>query len=102
MAEVQSPASASGRTQAKRAYGFHDAVRFAFPQRNAVILILSLTVVASGTSAFEPLVLKIIFDSIATKPNFAGLISALGMLCGLALTRELANAAADWLTWRTR
>jgi len=102
MVQMQSSAFASTKTQAKRVYGFYDAVRFAFPQRNAVILIISLTIVASGTSAFEPLVLKVIFDSISGSPDYPALISALGILAGLALLRELANAAAKWLTWRTR
>jgi hypothetical protein len=43
----------------------HSAMRFALPHRNAIIVILLLTVLMAGANAAEPLVLKYIFDDLA-------------------------------------
>jgi ATP-binding cassette subfamily B protein len=93
---------ATPREAARRAHSFYDAVRFAFPQRSAIFLIICLTIVAAGTSAVEPLVLKLIFDAIAHAPVFGDLLVTLLLLGSLALIREAANGASNWLTWRTR
>lgn len=90
------------REQARRAYGFHDAVKFAFPQRYPILFIVALTVVTAASNAVEPLVLKIIFDAIGTTGDRRTLFAALAVLCGLAIIREAANGASNWLTWRTR
>jgi hypothetical protein len=35
----------------------HEAVRFAFPQRNAIFIIVGLTLCVAGLNAIEPLIL---------------------------------------------
>jgi ATP-binding cassette subfamily B protein len=90
------------QAQARRAYSFHDAVKFAFPQRYPIVFIVGLTVVTAASNAVEPLILKIIFDSIGSVGDSSRLAAALAVLCGLAIIRETANGASNWLTWRTR
>ena len=46
---------------------FHRAVRFALPQRNANVAILSLTLLMAAANAAEPLALKFIFDSLGAE-----------------------------------
>ncbi len=82
---------------------FHRAIRFALPQRNAILLILGLTVLMAILNAAEPLALKYIIDSLSQRPMaVTALWTGLGVLAALALSREGANAMSDWLIWRTR
>ncbi|MGJ4940386.1 ABC transporter ATP-binding protein [Bradyrhizobium sp. HKCCYLS1011] len=80
----------------------HAAVRFALPQRHAILLIVVLVLAVAGINAFEPLVLKGVFDQL-TGPEHAGAILAgILLLLGFAVTREMMDGFANWLTWRTR
>lgn len=81
---------------------FYRAIRFALPERRAVLLIVGLTVLIAASNAAEPLLLKIIFDGLTTRPALGPLGRGLAMLAALALAREAAQGASDWLTWRTR
>jgi ATP-binding cassette, subfamily B, bacterial len=76
--------------------------RFAAPQRNAVLGILALTLLVAALNAFEPLVLKLIFDALSGERRMILLVELIALLAVFALTREAANGVADWLTWRTR
>jgi ATP-binding cassette subfamily B protein len=80
----------------------HDAVRFAFPQRHAIGFIIALMLAVAAINAFEPLILKLIFDELAADRRFEALIMGLAGLVGFALMRELMDGLANWLTWRTR
>src|SRR6185437_9540504 len=80
----------------------HDAVRFAFPQRNAVVIIVGLTLCVAGVNAVEPLILKFVFDELADMRRFHELLQGVLLLAGLAVLRECLEAVANWLTWRTR
>lgn len=80
----------------------HEAVRFAFPQRNAIFIIVALTLCVAGLNAVEPLILKFVFDELADMRRFHMLLEGVGLLAGLAIGRELLDAVANWLTWRTR
>ena len=81
---------------------FHRAVRFALPQRNAIVAILSLTLLMAAANAAEPLALKFIFDSLGAEEQVRPLVQGLAMLAALSLGREAARGLSDWLTWRTR
>ena len=81
---------------------FHRAVRFALPQRNAIIAILALTLFMAAANAAEPLALKYVIDRLTGTVTLNPLFKGLAVLAALALTRELASGIADWLTWRTR
>lgn len=81
---------------------FYRAIRFALPERRAVLLIVSLTLLIAGANAAEPLVLKFIFDGLTERPALGPLGRSLGLLAALALAREAAQSVSDWLTWRTR
>src|SRR5690348_14407017 len=81
---------------------FYRAIRFALPERRAVLLIVTLTLLIAAANAAEPLVLKVIFDGLTTRPALVALGTGLGILAVLALTRESAQGVSDWLTWRTR
>jgi ATP-binding cassette, subfamily B, bacterial len=80
----------------------HQAVRFALPQRNAILVVLALTAFMAAANAAEPLALKYIFDGLAQGGTFELLIRGLALLSVLALGREAAHGFSDWLTWRTR
>lgn len=80
----------------RRALGF---VRpFAAPL--AIVLVLSLA--AAALASVEPLVLKVLFDDLGTGEPRSTLLRAIGLLVGIALSREAIGALSNWLTWRTR
>lgn len=81
---------------------FHDAVRFALPQRHAIAAIIGLTAAVAGINAVEPLILKAIFDQLGGAPQVGALIVSLAILAGFAVTRESCDGLTNWLTWRTR
>jgi len=81
---------------------FYRAIRFALPERRAVLLIVTLTLLIAAANAAERLVLRVILDGLTTRPALAALGTGLGILAVLALTRESAQGVSDWLTWRTR
>jgi ATP-binding cassette, subfamily B, bacterial len=81
---------------------FHRAIQFALPQRNAIALILALTLLMAAMNAIEPLALKYIIDSLSAQARLEPLTKGLLVLAALALTREGAHALSDWLIWRTR
>jgi ATP-binding cassette subfamily B protein len=80
----------------------HQAVRFALPQRNAIVAILALTFLMAGANAAEPLALKFFFDQLAGGRDLGQLGKGIGALAALAILRELAHSLSDWLGWRTR
>src|SRR4051794_3546353 len=91
---------AQGRSRLFRE--FHRAIRFALPQRNAIVFILVLTLLMAAANAAEPLALKYIIDNLSLQPKAQPLVKGLTVLAALALSREGAHAISDWLTWRTR
>ena len=80
----------------------HQAVRFALPQRNAIVAILALTFLMAGANAAEPLALKFFFDQLAGGRDLGQLGKGIGALAALAILREIAHSLSDWLGWRTR
>jgi ATP-binding cassette, subfamily B, bacterial len=80
----------------------HKAARFAFPQRQSVAAILALVLTVAAVNAFEPLVLKGLFDGLTGDAGYQTLASSLVILAGLAIAREAIDGLANWLTWRTR
>src|SRR3954471_19788118 len=87
---------------AQLARRLHQAVRFALPQRNAIVAIIALTAFMAAANAAEPLALKYLFDSLSAGGPLQPLVTGLVVLAALALTREAAHGFSDWLTWRTR
>jgi ATP-binding cassette subfamily B protein len=80
----------------------HQVAQFAFPQRQAIAVILALTLMVAAVGAIEPLVLKGLFDQLAAPQGYRPLLALVGLLLGLAILRELMDGAANWMTWRTR
>ena len=78
------------------------ALRFAFPFRKAVLGILLITLVLSAVNAAEPLIMKFVFDDLATNKQMHALLVGIGALLGLGIFREVANAFTSWMTWHTR
>jgi ATP-binding cassette subfamily B protein len=93
-------ATPSSRTHRLRQ--LHEAIRFAFPQKHAIGLILALMLAVATINAIEPLILKSIFDELASAQGYRFLALLLVGLAILALSRESMEGAANWLTWRTR
>ncbi|MFL6602271.1 MAG: ABC transporter ATP-binding protein [Steroidobacteraceae bacterium] len=81
---------------------FHRAIRFALPQRDAILFILVLTLLMAAANAAEPLALKYVIDNLSLNPKVDLLVKGLIVLAALALSREAAHAVSDWLIWRTR
>jgi hypothetical protein len=75
---VRFPAPARHRTRDDRNRQlfrrFHRAVRFALPQRNAIVAILALTLLMAAANAAEPLALKFIFDSLGGEEKVRRLV----------------------------
>src|SRR5947207_797536 len=80
----------------------HEAVKFAFPQRHAITLIILMMLGVAAINAVEPLVLKWLFDELTSGRRLELLIAGVGMLAGFAIGRELMDGTANWLSWRTR
>jgi ATP-binding cassette subfamily B protein len=95
---VRGLAQASPVRKARRLYR---AVQFALPQRHAIAIIVSLSLIMAVLNAVEPLVIKTVFDGLTAQREQMLLLSIVA-LGGLALVRELFEGAANWLTWRTR
>jgi ATP-binding cassette subfamily B protein len=62
---------------------------------------MTLTLTIAALNAYEPLVIKTVFDELAGGHENILLLSILA-LGGLALLREVLEATANWLSWRTR
>jgi ATP-binding cassette, subfamily B, bacterial len=85
-----------------RVQRLHEAVRFALPQRNAIIAILVLTLLMACANAAEPLALKYVFDELSGARALGPLVKGFVLVAALAVSREIAHAVSDWLMWRTR
>lgn len=80
----------------------HAAARFALPQRHAVTIIIMLVLAVAGINAFEPLVLKWVFDQLTDLQQPGAIMTGVLLLLGFAICRESMDGFANWLTWRTR
>jgi ATP-binding cassette, subfamily B, bacterial len=79
------------------------ALTFAFPYKRAVLGILFITLLVAAANAVEPIVLKFLFDNLASdQRNSEVLLRSVLMLVGLGIFRELANGVSNWMTWHTR
>src|SRR5437763_16089773 len=78
------------------------AVRFALPQRHAVTVIILLVLGVAAINAFEPLVLKWVFDQLTDLQQAGAILTGVLMLLGFPVCREAMDAMANWRTWRTR
>jgi ATP-binding cassette subfamily B protein len=80
----------------------HAAVQFALPQRHAVSIIILLVLAVAAINAFEPLILKWVFDQLTDLQQAGAILTGILMLLGFAICREAMDGFANWLTWRTR
>jgi ATP-binding cassette subfamily B protein len=65
-------------------------------------LLLVCAVLVSILNAVEPLVMKLIVDTLTAREPFSALLTGLLLLLAVGLTREGVGAAVNWLTWRIR
>src|SRR3954468_16116426 len=98
---MPTPAARQARRQARHRQ-LHEAVRFAMPQRHAILTIVLLTLAVAAINACEPLILKWIFDGLTAAASLQLLFIGIGALGVLAILRESMDGFANWLTWRTR
>lgn len=100
----EEPAATGLRASGSRLRRLQKAARFAFPQRQAVAVILVLVLTVAGINAFEPLVLKALFDGLTLTgaAGYDAVVVSLVILASLAVGREALDSVANWLTWRTR
>jgi ATP-binding cassette, subfamily B, bacterial len=78
------------------------ALTFAFPYRKSVLAIFVVTVFLAAINAAEPLILKFVFDGLATPGGSRILFTAIALLVGLSVLRELATGYSNWQTWHAR
>src|SRR4051812_19116175 len=79
------------------------ALTFAFPYRKAVIGIFFITLLVAAANAAEPIILKYLFDNLASDLREAKVLTKfLLMLIGIGIFRELASGLSNWMTWHTR
>lgn len=78
------------------------ALSLAHSQRRAVAIILLLTLLLAGLNAFEPLILKYIFDGLGEEDPMPFVLWGVVMLLALGLFKEVSCTFSNWLTWRTR
>lgn len=79
----------------------HRAVRFALPQRHAIMIIVALVLGVAVINGFEPLALKWVFDQLTNGHHAGGIMIGIALLLGFHLNREAMDGIANWLTWRT-
>lgn len=65
-------------------------------------MILGLTLGGAALSAFEPLVLKYLFDELGRGATPRSIVIGVGALLLLGLGREAILAVSGWLSWRVR
>jgi ATP-binding cassette subfamily B protein len=99
MPEPEPGAPSDRRARLQR---LHQVAQFAFPQRDAIAVILGFTLAVAAISAIEPLILKALFDELGGAQSGRALLIDVAALLGLAISRELLDGAANWLIWRTR
>ena len=92
---------AAPESTVSRVRRLHEAVRCALPQRHAIAAILILVLGVAGFSAFEPLILKWVFDELTAQRQASIILTGIIALLGFALARELMDGFATWLSWRT-
>jgi ATP-binding cassette subfamily B protein len=80
---------------------FQRTIAFLSPHRIPISVILLLSLAATCLTACEPLVMKALFDGLASR-DVRALGTALASLAGIAVLREGGAALSNWLTWRTR
>src|SRR5947209_8040710 len=97
IAHEPTPFAAIARRRRRRAIA-----RFAFPHWRSIGLIVGLMLAVASINAIEPLILKMIFDNIGTSNGATALLTGIVGFSAIALTRELMDGSANWLTWRTR
>src|SRR5215203_1748154 len=79
------------------------ALKFAFPYKKAVAGIFFITLLVAAANATEPLILKFLFDNLASdERSTPELFRFIIILVLLGVFRELANGLWSWMTWHTR
>lgn len=89
-------------TKTKNRGQLRRALQLASPYRKTMVGILCLTLLLAAINALEPLVLKYLFDDLATHRVLRTLIIGISILAGFGIIRETATALSNWMSWRTR
>ncbi len=78
-------------------------LKFLAPFRWAIAAIVPFTIVLSAMDAVEPLLMKLLFDSVAEgKSSLHTLGMAAGGLIGLGFASQALGGLLNWLIWRVR
>lgn len=78
------------------------ALEFISPFRKSVFIILFLVFAVAALDAFEPLLLKSLFDRLGKNGPGRELMFVVLGLTAIGLWREALNGFSNWLTWRVR
>lgn len=78
------------------------ALKFAVPYRTTILAIFLITLLLAAINASEPLILKYLFDLLASKDSRHLLSVAIGLLIALPMIREIAGAFSNRRTWQVR
>lgn len=97
---ANAPAVSDRKTRRDR---LRRALKFAFPYRRAVIGIFFITLLVAAANAFEPIILKFLFDNLSSDQRSGKeLFRFVMMLIGIGIFREFATGVSNWMTWHTR
>jgi ATP-binding cassette subfamily B protein len=93
---IDTPPKMSLLAAAKRTLPFLESCRF------SIVSVVLLTAVISAVEALEPLLLKVLFDSLALDNPWHQFTLAAAGLIGLGVAHQGICAFLNWLTWRAR
>ena len=78
------------------------ALSFISPHKKTLATVMALVLIAAGLDAAEPLLLKYIVDRLGAGKAIAALITGIGGLLVLGLSREAINGVSNWFSWKVR
>lgn len=77
-------------------------VPFLRPHTAGLAVVLALTMVGATMDAVEPLLNKLLFDSLGAPEPLPALTQAVAALVVLAFGRQLVGGFLSWITWRVK
>jgi ATP-binding cassette subfamily B protein len=81
---------------------FRRAFAYAQPHKSKILLILLLTITTASINVIEPLILKFIFDRLASDRNFNSILGGILVFLAIGAVRELCFVYSNSLSWKTR
>lgn len=81
---------------------FQRALKYAGTEKKRMVLILFLALCVAGVGAFEPLIMKYIFDSLTGENVFQDILLGIILLLGAVMVKETLSSISNYFTWQVR